>query len=244
MGTLRQPSTLDPDTGHSIFSLMPSDRQRNFTGRAGDELVVQMGDRRRQRPAEGGGVSAPRAADIIAEVSALESGFPSVAALLLRVWSRPEINHAFRTLLLDKRGMVRQWPQAVWDELVLLRDVHHRQQRDAGETGAGLVDPARFSILEVGYGHVIERLIQCWGDPSEFRHVFEDLIIDSRGDREGWPPELWRELLFLQELHHRVEYEQQREAERKTAADTEPRRQAAEAPADRGAPKGGSCSRC
>jgi hypothetical protein len=229
VGTLRQPSTLDPETGHSIFSLMPSDRQRKFAGRAGDELVVQVDDPPRQRPAgDGGAVPAPPAADIIAEVSALERGFPSVAALLLRVWRRPEINHAFRTLLLDKRGMVRQWPQEVWDELVLLRDVHHRQQCEAGDAGAGLVDPAAFSILEVGYGHVIERLIQCWGDPNEFRHVFEDLVIDSRGDREGWPPDLWRELLFLQEVHHRVEYQQQLEAERRVEAEAP--RQAAEAP--------------
>jgi hypothetical protein len=238
VGTLRQPRTLDPDTGHSIFSLMPSDRQRKFAGRAGDELVVQMDARRRQHAAEESGVSASHSADIIAEVSALERSFPNVAALLLRVWSRPEIDQAFRTLLLDKRGMVRQWPQAVWDELVLLRDVHHRQQCDAGEAGAGLVDPARFSILEVGYGHVIERLIHCWGDPSEFRHVFEDLIIDSRGDREGWPPDLWRELLFLQELHHRVEYEQRLEAERRAAAEAE-QQAAAGASADDEVPERG-----
>jgi len=133
----------------------------------------------------------------------LERRFPRVAALLLRVWGRPEAARAFRALILDDNGNVRRWPAPVWDELVLLRSLHNRLH-GAGQPpdpAWSLVDPDRFSVLEVGYRHVVDRLLQSWGDREAFAAVFDDLIIDTRGDRSGWPAEVWSELVFLQRLH-------------------------------------------
>lgn len=57
------------------------------------------------------------------------------------------------------------------------------------------------SVLEARFGHVLTRLIPCWGDPSCFHRVFEDLIYDSRGDRSGWPFDAFMELEFLRQIH-------------------------------------------
>jgi hypothetical protein len=55
--------------------------------------------------------------------------------------------------------------------------------------------------LEVGYGHVVDRLLKCWGNVEAFAVVHHDLVFDSRGDRAGWPAEVWSDLLLLQEIH-------------------------------------------
>ena len=34
--------------------------------------------------------------------------------------------------------------------------------------------------------------------------VHHDLIFDSRGDRAGWPVEVWNDLVLLQEIHEQV----------------------------------------
>jgi hypothetical protein len=57
------------------------------------------------------------------------------------------------------------------------------------------------SILESRYGHVVERLLRCWGDPRGFEDMFNDLVFDSRGNRSGWPTDVWLELQFLEGLH-------------------------------------------
>jgi hypothetical protein len=57
------------------------------------------------------------------------------------------------------------------------------------------------SILESSYGHVVERLLPCWGDPVAFQVLFDDLMFDARGGRSGWPTDVWGELQFLERLH-------------------------------------------
>lgn len=57
------------------------------------------------------------------------------------------------------------------------------------------------SILEARYGHVVERLLACWGDPGGFEDLFNDLMFDARGNRGGWPADVWEELQFLNKLH-------------------------------------------
>lgn len=210
--TLKRPEALDPDTGHSIFTLMRDRPLRVVPGEGRDEVAVHNDGLRWRPPAEeGADATGMHPAVVIDQISTLEREFPGVAALLQRVWGRPEAMEGFRKLFLDKRGMVRNWPAAVWDELVLLWDLHQAHVLEAGGAGAAdtPIDPHRFSILERGYGHVVERLIECWRSPAAFALVFEDLILDSRGDREGWPAGLWRELLFLQELRHRVQHEEE-----------------------------------
>jgi hypothetical protein len=57
------------------------------------------------------------------------------------------------------------------------------------------------SILESRYGHVVERLLPCWGDTAAFQAVYDDLMFDARGNRSGWPADAWDELQFLENLH-------------------------------------------
>jgi hypothetical protein len=57
------------------------------------------------------------------------------------------------------------------------------------------------SILESRYGHVIERILPSWGDPVAFQSLFDDLMFDKRGNRSGWPADVWEELQFLAKLH-------------------------------------------
>lgn len=56
-------------------------------------------------------------------------------------------------------------------------------------------------MLEVRFSHVLTRLVLCWGDPSCFHRVFEDLVYDKRGNRGGWPIGAFEELEFLQRIH-------------------------------------------
>jgi len=58
------------------------------------------------------------------------------------------------------------------------------------------------SILEAHYGHIVERLLKCWGSPAEFSDLFDDLFFDTRAThRSGWPDDVLAELQFLQKLH-------------------------------------------
>lgn len=58
------------------------------------------------------------------------------------------------------------------------------------------------SILEARYGHIVERLLKCWGSPDEFKNLYDDLFFDTRSKhRGGWPADVQAELQFLQKLH-------------------------------------------
>lgn len=61
--------------------------------------------------------------------------------------------------------------------------------------------PDERSLLEARFDHVVRRLIDCWGDPEYFALVFDDLMYDRRGDRSGWPFDVFEELQFLRRLH-------------------------------------------
>ncbi|MBI3902844.1 MAG: ankyrin repeat domain-containing protein [Nitrosomonadales bacterium] len=54
--------------------------------------------------------------------------------------------------------------------------------------------------LERDYPHILNRLMQLWAMP-EFEPYMHDLMIDKRGDRQGFPLEVVAELVFLGELH-------------------------------------------
>lgn len=56
-------------------------------------------------------------------------------------------------------------------------------------------------LLEQNYIHILNRLMQLWALP-EFDTFMHDLLIDKRGGRQGFPPEVLAELLFMNELHN------------------------------------------
>lgn len=54
--------------------------------------------------------------------------------------------------------------------------------------------------LARGYPHVLNRLMQLWATP-EFDPYMQDLMVDKRGGRQGFPLEVVAELMFMGELH-------------------------------------------
>lgn len=47
------------------------------------------------------------------------------------------------------------------------------------------------------YPRVANRIALCWPDPTLARHIFESLLVDKRGGRRGFPPEVQAELIAL-----------------------------------------------
>jgi hypothetical protein len=50
------------------------------------------------------------------------------------------------------------------------------------------------------YPRVANRLALCWEDSALTARIFQDLLVDRRGSRRGFPPEVQRELLALREV--------------------------------------------
>ena len=44
---------------------------------------------------------------------------------------------------------------------------------------------------------IIERIVGLWNRGPELEAYFDDLLIDQRGNREGFPPEIIMEILAL-----------------------------------------------
>jgi len=63
----------------------------------------------------------------------------------------------------------------------------------------------RPNLLLERYPHVANRLALCWADKALAERLFEDLLVDKRGGRKGFPSAVRAELLHLHwELHAQV----------------------------------------
>ena len=51
------------------------------------------------------------------------------------------------------------------------------------------------------YPRLVNRLSMCWSDPVLTQRVFDDLLLDRRGGRRGFSPQVAAELLRLRQLH-------------------------------------------
>jgi hypothetical protein len=51
--------------------------------------------------------------------------------------------------------------------------------------------------LERQFPRIVERIVAAWPAPEQAATVFDDLLIDRRSGRQGFPPEVARELLQL-----------------------------------------------
>lgn len=51
------------------------------------------------------------------------------------------------------------------------------------------------------YPRIANRLAVCWADPALTDLLFDDLLIDRRGGRQGFPAPVLADLLALRELH-------------------------------------------
>jgi tankyrase len=54
--------------------------------------------------------------------------------------------------------------------------------------------------LERHYERVLDRIMDVWGSATAEQY-FLDLLVDKRGDREGFPLKVAEEIFFLSELH-------------------------------------------
>ncbi|HEX4325773.1 MAG TPA: hypothetical protein VH105_03095 [Burkholderiales bacterium] len=72
----------------------------------------------------------------------------------------------------------------------------------AGNLHAGntATDPNLISSLEQKYPRVTLELVERWGKPS-LEGFLDNLILDSRGNRQGFAPEAMEELLLLYNVH-------------------------------------------
>ena len=63
----------------------------------------------------------------------------------------------------------------------------------------------RPTLLLERYPHVANRLALCWADKALINRLFEDLLVDKRGGRKGFPSAVRSELLRLHwEMHAQV----------------------------------------
>ena len=53
------------------------------------------------------------------------------------------------------------------------------------------------------YPAVANRIALCWSDPALMERVFDDLLLDRRGRRRGFPSEVASDLLRLHLFHER-----------------------------------------
>lgn len=55
--------------------------------------------------------------------------------------------------------------------------------------------------LEAKFGRILNRIMELWAKPA-LDDYFSELMIDDRGDRQGFPPEIVAELLVLSLMHY------------------------------------------
>jgi len=56
------------------------------------------------------------------------------------------------------------------------------------------------SQIEARFPRIASAITLLWGNP-EMDAYFTRIMVDERGDREGFPPEVMAEILFLANLH-------------------------------------------
>jgi hypothetical protein len=73
------------------------------------------------------------------------------------------------------------------------------------------------SAIELRYPHIVKGLCGCWRKP-DCQDYLSGLVFDQRGGRQGFPPEVSAELMFLYNLLERKpgRYDIWREADNQT----------------------------
>lgn len=73
------------------------------------------------------------------------------------------------------------------------------------------------SELESHYPRVMQAIQALWGH-DELTKYFETLMMDDRGDREGFPASVWEEIYLLEKIHQQVLPFSQRKRRQSAAA--------------------------
>jgi hypothetical protein len=61
-------------------------------------------------------------------------------------------------------------------------------------------DPSYACNLEKRFPRLVDKITLMWG-AKDFPIFLSNLIIDDRGNRQGFPLEVIEEMMFLQEIH-------------------------------------------
>jgi hypothetical protein len=64
-----------------------------------------------------------------------------------------------------------------------------------------LPDEVRPRLLCERFPRIVNQLAACWMDVGLIDHLLQDLLVDRRGDREGFPDEVVEEIALLYEYH-------------------------------------------
>lgn len=84
--------------------------------------------------------------------------------------------------------------------------------------------PERFpSTLEERYPRILTQILKNWESPNEQEHYFQELVVDMRGNRQGFPPKAMEEILFLSEVYARWRSDRKRKADEKKLKDISPK---------------------
>lgn len=62
------------------------------------------------------------------------------------------------------------------------------------------IDPNYVSALEKHFPRIADKITLMWG-AEEFPEFLSGLMIDNRGDRQGFPLAVIEEMMFLNEIH-------------------------------------------
>jgi len=77
--------------------------------------------------------------------------------------------------------------------------------RPTAQWAAALPSPVVPHALLSKFPRICNLLAVLWQDPASLRHYLDDLLVDKRGNRQGFPLEILRELVALRayydELH-------------------------------------------
>jgi len=59
------------------------------------------------------------------------------------------------------------------------------------------------TTMEKDFPRVLQAIQAMWGY-QELNVYFRKLMMDQRGDREGFPKEVWEDLYLLEHMHHEI----------------------------------------
>ena len=59
------------------------------------------------------------------------------------------------------------------------------------------------AALEAKYPRIFNRIMDLWG-MQELEDYFADLMVDKRGGRQGFPPDVLNDILTLSRVHGRI----------------------------------------
>lgn len=83
----------------------------------------------------------------------------------------------------------------------LRRLVHLREPLSSQARGVAATlraDETSIEVLADRFPHVLNRLAATWGTPTEALALIDELLVDRRGNRHGFPRDALDELLRLQ----------------------------------------------